>query len=174
MRVIWQSPDPLARMQTMIKRQGNSGAIDVKAVLAKGEEFLRALVRTALQEVLEADVTEALGAEKGERAPGRQGYPVGLLRPNAGRAGGQAGAAGAAGSNRAFLDRAIRTVSAFGAGAGGGDVRVRGFDPQSEGNHRGIVRPQLFGFVDQCNEPEAGCEPGAICQPPVMPQPSPI
>ncbi len=48
----------------MTKRQGKSGAIDVKAVLTEDEEFLRALVRTALQEVLEAEMTEALGAEK--------------------------------------------------------------------------------------------------------------
>ena len=31
----------------------------------------------ALQEVLEAEMTEALGAEKGERAVGRQGYRSG-------------------------------------------------------------------------------------------------
>ena len=37
----------------MTKRQGKTGTIDVKAVLAEDEEFLRALVRTALQEVLE-------------------------------------------------------------------------------------------------------------------------
>src|SRR4029077_17271671 len=49
----------------------------VKAVVAEDEEFLRALVRTALQEVLEAEMTEALGAEKGERAAGRQGYRSG-------------------------------------------------------------------------------------------------
>ena len=49
----------------MTKRQGKSGTIDVKALLAEDEEFLRALVRTALQEVLEAEMTEALGAEKG-------------------------------------------------------------------------------------------------------------
>jgi putative transposase len=64
-------------MHTMTKRQGKSGTIDVKALLAGDEEFLRALVRTALQEVLEAEMTEALGAEKGERAAGRQGYPSG-------------------------------------------------------------------------------------------------
>ena len=52
----------------MTKRQGKSGTIDVKALLAEDEEFLRALVRMALQEVLEAEMTEALGAEKGERA----------------------------------------------------------------------------------------------------------
>ena len=34
----------------------------------------RALVRTALQEVLEAEMTDALGAEKGERAADRQDY----------------------------------------------------------------------------------------------------
>src|SRR6201987_747527 len=77
MRVIAQSPDPLARMHTMTKRQGKSGTIDVKALLAEDEEVLRALVRTALQEVLEAEMTEALGADKGERAAGRQGYRSG-------------------------------------------------------------------------------------------------
>jgi hypothetical protein len=64
-------------MHTMTKRQGKSGTIDVKALLASDEEFLRALVRTALQEVLEAEMAEALGAEKGERTAGRQGYRSG-------------------------------------------------------------------------------------------------
>jgi hypothetical protein len=77
MRVMSQSPDPLARMHTMTKRQSKSGTIDVKAVLVEDEEFLRALVRTALQEVLEAEMTEAVGAEKGERTAGRQGYRSG-------------------------------------------------------------------------------------------------
>src|SRR6202007_3266339 len=60
-------------MHTMTKRQSKSGTIDIKAILAEDEEFLRALVRMALQEVLEAEMTEALGAEKGERAGGREG-----------------------------------------------------------------------------------------------------
>jgi transposase-like protein len=34
-------------------------------------------VRTALQDVLEAEMTEALGTEKGERATGRMGYRSG-------------------------------------------------------------------------------------------------
>src|SRR6266700_3250857 len=77
MRVMSQSPDPLARMHTMTKRQGKAGTIDVKALLAGDEEFLRALVRTALQEVLQAEMTEVLGAEKGERTAGRLGYRSG-------------------------------------------------------------------------------------------------
>jgi transposase-like protein len=56
-------------MHTMTKRQGKSGTIDVKALLREDEEFLRALVRTALQEVLEAEMTEALGPR---RANGRR------------------------------------------------------------------------------------------------------
>jgi transposase-like protein len=49
----------------------------VKALLGEDEEFLRALVRTALQEVLETEMTEAVGAEKGERTAERQGYRSG-------------------------------------------------------------------------------------------------
>src|SRR6184192_501083 len=64
-------------MHTMTKKQGKSGTIDVKALLAEDEEFLRVLVRTALQEVLEAEMVEALGAEKSERTAGRQGYRSG-------------------------------------------------------------------------------------------------
>src|SRR3974390_2802403 len=77
MRVISQSPDPLARMHTMTKRQGKSGTIDVKALLREDEEFLRALMRAALQEVLEGEMTEALGADRGAGGAGRQGYRSG-------------------------------------------------------------------------------------------------
>src|SRR5215472_6974743 len=61
----------------MTARKGKSGTIDVKALLAGDEEFLRALVRTALQEVLEVEMAEALGAEKGERTAARLGYRSG-------------------------------------------------------------------------------------------------
>ena len=49
----------------------------MKALLAGDEEFLRALVRTALQEVLEVEMTEALGAEKSKRTAVRVGYRSG-------------------------------------------------------------------------------------------------
>jgi transposase-like protein len=77
MRVMSQSPDPLARIHTMTGKKIKSGIIDVKALLAGDEEFLRALVRTALEEVLEAEMTETLGAEKGERTASRMGYRSG-------------------------------------------------------------------------------------------------
>ena len=88
----------------MTKRQGKFGTIDIKALLKEDEEFLRALVWTALQEVLEAEMTEALGAEKGERAAGRQGYRSGYYGADVDHADRQAGIAGAAGPDGAVLD----------------------------------------------------------------------
>ena len=43
----------LARIHTMTDKKSRSGRIDVKALLAKDEEFLPALMRTALEEVLD-------------------------------------------------------------------------------------------------------------------------
>jgi hypothetical protein len=56
-------------MHTMTAKKGKSGAIDVKALLAGDEEFLRALVRTALQEVLEVEMRRLWGRR---RASGRR------------------------------------------------------------------------------------------------------
>jgi putative transposase len=64
-------------MHTMTSKKAKSGTIDVKALLAGDEEFLLALVQTALQEMPEAEMTEALGAENGEPTAGRQGYRSG-------------------------------------------------------------------------------------------------
>ena len=54
----------------MTDKKVKSRTIDVKAILADDEEFLRALVRTALQEVLEAEMTEPrrANARRGGRA----------------------------------------------------------------------------------------------------------
>jgi transposase-like protein len=43
----------------------------------RDKEFLKPLIRATLQEVLEAEMTEVLGAEKGERTEGRLGYRSG-------------------------------------------------------------------------------------------------
>ena len=51
--------------------------IDLKALAGNDREFLRQLIRTTLQEVLEAEMTEALAAAKSERTVGRNGYRSG-------------------------------------------------------------------------------------------------
>jgi putative transposase len=61
----------------MTEKKGRPEVIDVKAVLAGDDTFIRTVVRTALQEVLETEMTEAVGAAKGERTAGRLGYRSG-------------------------------------------------------------------------------------------------
>ena len=50
---------------------------EIKSLLSADKDFLKPLVRAVLQEVLEAEMTEALGAAKGERVEGRLGYRSG-------------------------------------------------------------------------------------------------
>jgi putative transposase len=64
-------------MHTMTKREGRTEPIDLKALLAADADFLRPMVEAIVQATLEAEMTEALGAAKGERTPARLGYRAG-------------------------------------------------------------------------------------------------
>jgi transposase-like protein len=77
MRVIETITDPDERKHTMTEKKGKAEGIDVKALLSGDDAFIRTVVRAALQEVLEAEMTEAVGAGKGERTPARLGYRSG-------------------------------------------------------------------------------------------------
>ncbi len=61
----------------MTKFEGKASRNDLKGLLAEDGELLRTLMRTALQEVLEAEMGDAVGAAKGERTPARLGYRSG-------------------------------------------------------------------------------------------------
>jgi transposase-like protein len=50
---------------------------DVKALLIDEPDMMKALVKEALQEVLDAEMTEFLGADRNERSAGRNGYRAG-------------------------------------------------------------------------------------------------
>ena len=50
---------------------------DVKALLANEPDVMKALVKEALQEVLDAEMTEFLGADRSERSAERTGYRAG-------------------------------------------------------------------------------------------------
>jgi putative transposase len=77
MRVMFDVTNPDERKHTMTERKAKAEVIDVKALLAGDDAFIRMVVRAALQEVLEAEMTEAVGAAKGERTPSRVGYRSG-------------------------------------------------------------------------------------------------
>ena len=61
----------------MTVKDRTRGTTDLKALVVSDPDFVRVLVRTALQEVLEAEMSETLGAAKGERTVGRLGYRAG-------------------------------------------------------------------------------------------------
>jgi len=64
-------------MHAMTKREGKSELIDVKELLARDEDFVRSAVEVVVQAALEAEMTEAIGAEKGERTAARLAYRSG-------------------------------------------------------------------------------------------------
>ena len=47
---------------------------EIKNLPASDKDFLKPIVRAVLQEVLEQEMTDTLGAAKGERIEGRLGY----------------------------------------------------------------------------------------------------
>jgi len=64
----------------MARKQDTPSREEWKAALVelvKEGDYLRTVVEEVLQQVLEAEMDEALGAEKGERTPNRQGYRSG-------------------------------------------------------------------------------------------------
>ncbi len=62
-------------MTTRSKRSAKSSGVE--ALLGQDGEMLRRLMQEALQQVLEAEMTEAVGAAPGERTAGRLGYRAG-------------------------------------------------------------------------------------------------
>jgi hypothetical protein len=95
----------------MTGKQNSAKAVDWKEVMREGEDFLRPLIREVIQQVLEAEMEEAVGAEKSETEPQPARLSSWLLQPDASDAGGQAGTARAARSTRTLSHGGVRTVS---------------------------------------------------------------
>ena len=61
----------------MTVRQHSANPIDLKVLVTEDRDWMKSLMKEALQEVLEAEMTEHLGAGPHERQEGRQGYRAG-------------------------------------------------------------------------------------------------
>ena len=61
----------------MTRNKNIAKKLDLKEVLAEQEDFLRGLIQQVVQQVLEAEMDDALSAEKGQRTPNRLGYRSG-------------------------------------------------------------------------------------------------
>ena len=138
MQVMFNVTNPLQREQTMTTGEDRSKVVAIKELLEREEDFVRSAVQSSWQVALEAEMTEALAAGKGERTDEWLGYRSGYysralitrvgtleLRVPQDRAG--------------RFDGAVRALSALGEGFGGhvgGDVCAGGLDEESEGGHR--------------------------------------
>src|SRR5919109_1350788 len=61
----------------MTQKKDNAKGPDWKEIFESNPDGLRALVQQIVQEVLEADMDDAVGAQKSERTPERMGYRAG-------------------------------------------------------------------------------------------------
>ncbi len=61
----------------MTQRKSTAAGATLKALAEGDQEFLRTLVREVMQQVLEAEMSDALAAEPGERTGARLGYRAG-------------------------------------------------------------------------------------------------
>jgi putative transposase len=61
----------------MTHKQHNKKSLELKALVEQDPDFLRALVGEVLQQVMEAEMEEIVGAAKSERTAGRVGYRSG-------------------------------------------------------------------------------------------------
>jgi putative transposase len=68
---------PYEREHTMTQEKSTAAGLSLKALIADDQDLMRQLVRAAMQEILEAEMTDALGAEPCERTQARLGYRAG-------------------------------------------------------------------------------------------------
>jgi putative transposase len=68
---------PYEREHTMTQEKSTAARFALKDLAAGDQELMRHLVRAAMQEILEAEMTDTVGAEPGERTEGRLGYRAG-------------------------------------------------------------------------------------------------
>lgn len=61
----------------MTRKNDKQNAPDLKALMVQNHDLMQPLMQWLLQEVLEGEMTDALGAAKGERCEARQGYRSG-------------------------------------------------------------------------------------------------
>ncbi|MFN3982419.1 MAG: transposase, partial [Caldilinea sp.] len=57
--------------------KGKPSVVAIEALLGQDRDVFKQLLRESLQEVLEAEMTELLGAEPGQRTEARSGYRAG-------------------------------------------------------------------------------------------------
>lgn len=65
-------------MTTLSKRSAKTTSVE--GLISEDRDLLKELMKAALEEILEAEMTEIVGAGRGERSPGRLGYRAGYYQ----------------------------------------------------------------------------------------------
>ena len=145
-------------MTTKAKRK--SATAKVERVISDNPGQLKGLVKEALEEILEAQMSQALGAQPGERTDAQLGYGAGRynrglvtrigkleLRVSRDRDGR---------FSTELFSRYQRSEKALVSALA--EMYVQGgVDAQGQGHHRGVVRSQLLGVDDFANQQDLGC-----------------
>jgi hypothetical protein len=150
---------------TSIKDKPAAAAI--KDLLSQSPDGLREIVRAVMQEMLEAEMTDALQAEKGERTASRLGYRSGYYTRTLITRVGKLELRVPQDRDGRFSTELFGALPAFRTGARGHarrDVRPGRLDPQGQGDHRGVVRPQLLGLGNLGHQQALGREPEGVCR----------
>ena len=130
----------------MTRKDSNRTIREIKAMMAEDGDFLRPMVRTVIQEFLEAEMAEAVGAQKGRARRRALELPKRLLPAQPDHAGRKARVESSPGSQRTVFHRDFRALSAQREGAGGGtyaDVYPGSIDPESQSDQRRALRAQF-------------------------------
>jgi putative transposase len=118
----------------MTRKNGDRSLAEIKALLEEESDFLRPMVRAVIQEFLEAEMAEAVGAEKGERIEGRLSYRSGYYTRSLVTRVGKLELRVPQDRNGRFSTEIFERYQRSEKGPGGGahpDVHPRGLDPQS-------------------------------------------
>jgi|SRR5579862_5921814 len=114
--------------------------------MSQDVDFLRPLVKTVMQEVLEAEMEEAVGAGKGERTGSRLGFRSGYYSRNlvtrAGKMELRVPQDRQGRFSTAIFERCQRSEKAL-VSALCGDVCAGSIHPKGEGDQRGTVRARV-------------------------------
>jgi hypothetical protein len=129
--------------EEMTRKQDSAKRVNWKEVMGEQEDFLKPLIQEVLQQVLEMEMEEAIGAGKSERTAARQGDRSGYYGRTLVTRVGKLELRVPQDRQGPLPDRSFRALSAQRKSAGGsadGDVCARSIDAESEGDHRRAVR----------------------------------
>ena len=153
----------------MTKTEAKPVAESVNALFFNSPDGLREIVRAVMQEMLETEMTDALGAEKGERSAARLGYRSGYysrtLVTRVGKLELRVPQDRDGRFSTELFERYQRSEQALVATLA--EMYVQGvFDPEGQGDHRGALRPRLFGLGHLCHQQASGRKPRGLCRTP--------